>query len=67
LQLLVLAHRVPRLFWLSSTLWLIVELFPCLRENLQFLLLLSDLLHCLRLLGWVPDCCFRWALLSCPL
>jgi hypothetical protein len=51
LHLLVLACRVPRLFWLSSTLWLIVKLFPCLQENLQFLLLLSDLLLYLRLLG----------------
>jgi hypothetical protein len=67
LHLLVWARRVLRLFWLSSTPRLIVKLFPCSLENLQFLLLLSDLLLCLRLLGWVLDCCFHRILLSCLL
>jgi hypothetical protein len=67
LHLLVWACRVLRLFWLSSTPRLIVKLFPCWPENLQFLLLLSDLLLCLRFLGWVLDYWFRRILLNCLL
>jgi hypothetical protein len=57
LHLLVWVRHVLRRFWLSSTPWVIVKLFPCSPENLQFLLLLGDFLLCLRLLGWVLDCC----------
>jgi hypothetical protein len=67
LHLLVWARRALRLFWLSSTHRLRVKLFPRSLGNLQFLLMLSDLLLCLHLLGWVLGCCFRRILLSCLL
>jgi hypothetical protein len=38
-----------------------------LQGNLRFLLLLSDLPLCLRLLGCALDCCFHRVLLSCLL
>jgi hypothetical protein len=38
-----------------------------LQGNLQFLLLLSDLLLYLCFLGWALDCCFHQVLLSCLL